>query len=893
MRRTTARPRPARHPAHGPAAVLGALVLLTAFLAAAFVRGTDAYETRGARAALATAPAEQRTLQISLSRTDTTGPATAFAPHRTDREDRALRRALGVPVAPGDAVHGVRTTVPLTTPDPALPRPDGAPAAFALYAPSGLGSHATLTAGRLPRAGAPVPEAAVTTATATALHLRPGDTLHPGTLTVRITGLLTPRATTGAYWSVDDLLTAPHLAPTDGVPPRRAWRGALLLAPGDGPALAADDRGAPEKFWWYGLDARHLTARQVPALRARLASLEHGTGLAALRAVTGPDTVVDTAADTLLSGYERSRAALTPVLAVAACTAATAAAVVLVLAGSLAAARRHDEFALLRARGAALPGLAGRLAAGTCAVALPAAAAGWAAARLLVPAPPGTPATGSLLAAAAVAVAGAAVLPLRAAHAHRRPHPAARRDTATARPSRRRAVAELTTVALAAAAVAALRRHGPANGPDLLVSAAPVLIAVIATLLLLRLHPLPLRALARPAARRRGLTGFLALARAGRAHPATGLPLLALLTALTCASFGGAVLLGVGHGRDTAALATVGAEARITSDRPLPPALRTALTSVPGVTDAVAVRTEVQPAPDNGPPLTLVTADADAYARLARATGLGTFDARTLADPGGDAPLPALVSPDVPRRFGRDPMPLQPEAGALVVRPAAVRADTPALPGGSFLVVSADAVHRRHPDAAGGPTALLLSGVSPDPAVLRAAVRAHTPPGAHPVTVVRGEVRARLADAPLQQGAERLYAAATAAGAGYALLALLLAGARAAPERAPLLDRLRALGMTRRQGRRLLLLEALPQALLAAAGGAATAAVTLWLLGPATDLTPLALPGGAAGTVPLRAGPAALLLPSAGVLVLTLTAALAQTWRPGRRHSPRPEAGAL
>ncbi|TSB18055.1 hypothetical protein FNZ23_29970, partial [Streptomyces benahoarensis] len=107
----TRTPGPARHPAYGPALVLGALVLLTAFLAAAFVRGADAYETRGARAALATAPAEQRTLQLSLSRADTTGPGTAFAPARTDREDLALRRTLGVPVAPGDAVHGVRTTV--------------------------------------------------------------------------------------------------------------------------------------------------------------------------------------------------------------------------------------------------------------------------------------------------------------------------------------------------------------------------------------------------------------------------------------------------------------------------------------------------------------------------------------------------------------------------------------------------------------------------------------------------------------------------------------------------------------------------------------------------------------------------------------------------------------
>lgn len=85
-------------------------------------------------------------------------------------------------------------------------------------------------------------------------------------------------------------------------------------------------------------------------------------------------------------------------------------------------------------------------------------------------------------------------------------------------PSRHRTVAELTALAVAVSAVVALRRRGTSGGEGL-VALAPVLVGVIAALLLVRLHPLPLRALARPVGRLRGLTGKLALARAAAARP--------------------------------------------------------------------------------------------------------------------------------------------------------------------------------------------------------------------------------------------------------------------------------------------------------------------------------------------------------------------------------------
>lgn len=210
-----------------------------------------------------------------------------------------------------------------------------------------------------------------------------------------------------------------------------------------------------------------------------------------------------------------------------------------------------------------------------------------------------------------------------------------------------------------------------------------------------------------------------------------------------------------------------------------------------------------------------------AYARLARATGLGPFDPADLADPGGDRPLPALVSTGVRTRFGTAPMVLQPEFGQLVVEPAVVRRDTPAQPGGDFVVVDARGVQRRHPDTyadpATGPSVAPLAGRSLDPGALRTALRNNSPTALTTGLTLRSAVRAQFADSPLHQGAERLYAAAVAAGTGFALLALSLALLQTAPERTGLLTGLRALGLPPAQGRRLLVLEALPQAVLAAA----------------------------------------------------------------------------
>lgn len=282
----------------------------------------------------------------------------------------------------------------------------------------------------------------------------------------------------------------------------------------------------------------------MPELRSAVASLEGGPELLKMRGVAGDTVTVSTDLDEVLTAFDGIRAAIEPVVTVAAVGIGAVAAVVLLMTGGLLAARRHAELALLRARGGSLTGIGGRLLAETAVTAVPAAALGLLLAVLAVGEARLWPAA---VGAASVAVLVCVALPLRTTLLHRTPQlHGGRDDLVSARPSRRRTVAELTLLVLAVGAVAALRRRGTdsAGGTDLLVSAAPVLVGLIAAVVLVRLYPLPLRLALRSVSRLRGAVGFLSLARAGRTSAAGTLPLLALLVALTTAAFGGSVLAG-------------------------------------------------------------------------------------------------------------------------------------------------------------------------------------------------------------------------------------------------------------------------------------------------------------------------------------------------------------
>ncbi|MFJ6387398.1 ABC transporter permease [Streptomyces sp. NPDC091972] len=890
--------------APGTAFWLALLVALTACLAAAFPRAVDRYEDSGLRRAVEHARPDRTSVQVYAP-----PPSPLLTP--PERED-VLRPALlarqyaevraQVPRAlaldPDRSAYGVRTTLDIPVPDPWLPRPTGKPAEVTLVAQSGLGAHTAATRGRLPRAAADVTatapelEAAVTVDTAKSLHIKVGSVLHlPAagrTLPVRVTGVVTPRDPKGAYWSTRPVLRSPSLIREPAPSIDMHWLGALLIAPEAAPVLLATP-GRPERFWHLAPSEEVLRAREIPALRSALASLEAGPALRKVRlGIDGPPTELTqitgqteilTDLDEVLIGYDRFRAGVAPLVAVAAFGTGTVAVVVLLMAGGLTADRRRTELALLRARGASLGGLTARLLAETAVVAVPAGALGLAVALVTVP-------EGRLGYAVAAAVAVTAVtcaaLPLRAAAAHRvvRLH-TGREDISSVRPSRRRTVAELTLLVLAAGAVESLRRRGTSGASDDLVSLAPVLVGVIAALVLVRLYPLPLRGLARPAARLRGVLAHLSLARAGRTSASAVLPLLALLTALTTAAFGGSVLAGVKEARDQAALLAVGADARVETSTPLPSGLPDRLRRSPGVSGLSAVSVTYDAKPENGAQsLPLAGVDPADYAALASRTDIGAFAAARLREGAPGAPVPALASTATARTYGTRPFPvLLPDGSSVTVRITTVLDRTPAVAGPDFLVVNRAALN----PAMSRPTTLLLTGKGLDGAALR-----KTAPRAASVHL-RSEERRRYAGSPLQTGAEGVYATAVAAGTGYAVLALLLSLLRTAPERTALLARLRTMGLTRAAGRRLLILESLPQAVLAALGGVLTGWATVHLLSPGIDLTAIALPAAetASTGARLRTDALSLAIPATAVLLLAVGMGVGQAWWSARRGSVR------
>src|SRR5690606_21340097 len=158
-------------------------------------------------------------------------------------------------------------------------------------------------------------------------------------------------------------------------------------------------------------------------------------------------------------------------------------------------------------------------------IGLPAAAAGAALAVLLLP---GRTVPGDLVLTGLVALVPAAML---AASTSPRGLPWARADLRPP-PGRLRSIPALVALRRSLPALVLLLHRGvvPGDGePDVLLTAVPLLLAVATCVVVLRVYPLPVRAVAGALRRRRGVTAFLGSARAVR-DPAGGLvPAIALV----------------------------------------------------------------------------------------------------------------------------------------------------------------------------------------------------------------------------------------------------------------------------------------------------------------------------------------------------------------------------
>ncbi|MGW3041371.1 hypothetical protein ACWC9T_15335 [Kitasatospora sp. NPDC001159] len=893
------------------ALLMAALAFVTVFLAAAFPRIAD----RGADAALQDYVSQKGLNSTSLQTTSKVLDDDEAV--KLDRVQQNLIETVGreLTLARSGEAYGARALGDRGMGNPEYVRfaeKKTDPVLGLLYLHD-LAARATLTDGTWPTpgdAGGPLP-IVISKKGAETIHIKLGDVIDNG---VEGSGAKRTTVVVGFYQLNDPLdpfwdnLGCPARACVNATPEHEHWMTSGFVDGGSLPAMARWGLGG-ENFWRLPVDPASLHADQLDRTRSVISSILTGRDATALAGSTGRADLHTSSnlPDILTRADERYQASL-PLSAIGPAGVAGVATVVLFLSAALTTDRRTAEIRLLRARGGSLAGVLRRLIGEGAVTVLPAAVLGTALALMLLPAPRWDR---SVLAALVATLIALLAFPARAALLWARGRAAG---------GRRRLVGELAVLAVTVAAVAEVRRRGVGTGAGLdpLLVAAPLLLAVTGGLLLARIEPVVVGWLAALAGRGRGLIGFLGLARAardssGRRKP-SALPLLALLIAVTATGFGATVLDTVDHVRTRAARIATGGDIGVSLPgyATLTESFTKAAGELPGVRASTAVwvepKTRIVDADQNYTEAYLVmVVDPAAYAEIARTLGVGEFDPAKLAGTSGgrDTPVPALVSRDLAKRLAAGSSQVRtPNGNDLRLTVAGTVGATPALPdpGKPFVVVPAGPAWDRLPDAKRVNKWFAVGDV--DPEGVRTALRENG--GAQPVGLAKliaddaaavgkathglpagytvhssRETAAVLADDPLQHAAGRLFWYAAAAGAGFALLAVLLTLFRAAPDRTALLARLRTMGLRPRQGLALIVTEALPQTFTAAVGGGLVAVAAVALLGGAFDISTLV--GARVGEV-ITPVLMPVLLPTAGLALLVGLGVVLETLVAGRRQ---------
>ncbi|HEY1624225.1 MAG TPA: hypothetical protein VGG16_10550, partial [Streptosporangiaceae bacterium] len=413
-------------------------------------------------------------------------------------------------------------------------------------------------------------------------------------------------------------------------------------------------------------------------------------------------------------------------------------------------------------------------------------------------------------------------------------------------------------------------------------SSAPVLVAIPAVIVVLRLYPLALRGLLRAFARSSRAPAFLGLARASRTTLTPALPALALVLALTVAAFAGMVRDAVVNGDIAASWQTAGADATVTPSYTaqsftISPAAARAVAAVPGVTHAAEVVNEFWTTPA-GHQVNVLAVDPASYAELvARTPGFPQVPAGLLVTPGkAGAAQPVLVSPQAAALLGAPGQgsgavtlsTRQASLRPVQVRVAGVISSTPALPGGgAFVIMPLAAIKSTITPPEQVPVnEMLLTGGSIDQARLIAVVQ-HTMPGA--VTSFRSDILSSLTGGPLQHGAFTLFSLAVVVAAILGLAVMLLELALGASEREATLARLATMGLGEGQRAWVVALEVLPAVVAAAVAAWACAVALPRVLAPDIDLSVFT---GPSVTVKLAADVASFAVPLAGLAVIAAVA---------------------
>jgi putative ABC transport system permease protein len=646
-----------------------------------------------------------------------------------------------------------------------------------------------------------------------------------------LTGVFDPVDPADDYWQHVPSVLEPNIF-DDGNSARRVTATGFAH-PASLPSAALIS-GVQTTAIWYPVDTaliRTETTEETAAALNKLTSVSHTIGASAAGVgILGVKLEAD-----LTPEIELARAQQTSTLGVMVMIIAGpigVAVAVLVLGCRLILETRRPSLRLLSARGASLAQLRRLLGIEGVLVGAVPAVAGAAIVAVVGVVVFGAPVTTSdLLPALLIGLAPIAILLVLAPTAAER---RARTDLGR-RGTRLRLIAEGVITGLALLALLLLFVRGYSGGVDVLLAATPLLLALVACLLTLRLYPVPLRAIFSRSQASAGLDTFLGSARALR-EPSIGLtPVLALVVGVSVAVSSGVLLSALQSGVTEASRAQIGADMRVVGAT----FTRDQLEQVRSL-DGVAAATGISGAD----PATIDIAGSK------RATSVFVVDAADLRSVQGEGPgmLPAGVS-------------LEPGDGGIM--PIVVAGATDDLIDGSdeLSVGGVDAALvgvTRGPVPVGGREnwvaidssyAEEVLGRDPSDRTLLVAVEA----GASPADVadeLRGvlgsgvriddaaSVAADIESGPSVQGVRWALLIATAVAALLSALAIVMTLALAAGPRTRVLALLRTLGSPPRSATSLALWEVGPPALAAVIAGTVFGALVPLVVLGAVDLRP-------------------------------------------------------
>jgi putative ABC transport system permease protein len=776
-----------------------------------------------------------------------------------------------------------------------------------------LASHVQVVAGSLNSAPASTRDlsVSVTQATAARFRLHPGSVipLSPtsgtgGDIALYVTGIVRVPDPGSSFWITDPVADAPVLQVlpasrnSPGAPP--TWQSGAFADPGQLGVMQATYCPAPgtsncdsmQLRWEMPVNISAFSADQAKALENDLSTVTSAPPLVAILQDAMGDISVSAPGLPVITQFVSTQGAIMNVLLLLFVSMIAAGLTVIVLAVQLLMARREDELRMLRARGATVGQLARRVLASTALAVGPATAAGVLLALIPVLIAGADLGTGWRIAVLVplVALCGP---PLLAGWRHRKAEPSAvnpavilTAETGAARFSmaaRRRMIAGGTLCAAAVAVLLILHDEGlPAPGSvNWVLTIAPVMLAVPAALVAMRVYPFVIRGLL-GIWQRLTATGYVALASSIRMPAA--LSAYTLVLVLTVAAFCGMVSGGISRGQTAYSWQVTGADADITvpGTEVVTSAQEHQLAAVPGVRHIATVWTSQWSVP-NGAPFTLIEVNPAQYAALTADTPFPGLAASALNGNGATA-LPVVASRQLAAEFGpgiTDVGGQQGTEGNLSIRVAGVMATTPAQPSNGLFAIMAV-----HPlPVTGMPPGsiqiMITGGV--DQAKLTALVNRDLP--ASTVTF-RSTVLSSLDGAPLVHAATQLMTLSVVACCLLAVLSLLFGLALGASEREQTMARLAVMGNQR--DNRFLLLTVLPGLLAAAAAAVACTLALPALIGPSLNLS-VFTGGGATGSgapVSFRPDLIALCLPGAAIVILTVLGTFLQAHR-SRRDVPR------